>query len=75
MQEYYEEQLDVTKNRITELEKEIVILQENLYNTIEQLKETQRFLIKLAHSQSEIAKRLSSWPFITVKSKNGEDNA
>lgn len=74
MQEYYEEQLDVTKSRVTELEKEIVILQENLFTTIEQLKETQRFLIKLAHSQSEVAKRLSSWPFIAVKTK-GDNNA
>lgn len=74
MQEYYEEQLDVTKSRITELEKEVVVLQENLYTTIEQLKETQRFLIKLAHSQAEVAKRLSSWPFIAVKT-NGDSNA
>lgn len=69
MQEFYEEQLDLTNNKITELEKELVMQQETLYNAIEQIKETQRFLIKLAHNQSEIAKRISTWPFVAVKEK------
>lgn len=72
MIEYYEEQLDLTKSRITELEKNITLLQENLYTVADQLKETQRFLIKLAHSQSEIAKRVSSWPFIAVNQRDEE---
>lgn len=70
--EYYEEQLDLTKARITELEKNITVLQENLYTVIDQLKETQRFLIKLVHSQSEMAKRVSTWPFIAVNARDEE---
>lgn len=70
--QYYEEQLDLTNSRITELEKNITLLQENLYTVAEQLKETQRFLIKLAHSQSEIAKRVSTWPFLAVHQRDEE---
>lgn len=72
MTEYFEEQLDLTKSRITELEKNITILQENLLTVTDQLKETQRFLIKLVHSQSEIARRVSSWPFLAVNERDGE---
>lgn len=72
MTEYFEEQLDLTKSRITELEKNISILQENLLTVTDQLKETQRFLIKLVHSQSEIARRVSSWPFLAVNERDGE---
>ncbi len=36
----------------------------------EQIKETQRYLIKLAHNQSEIAKRVSTWPFIAVDTRD-----
>lgn len=64
--EYFEEQLDLTRARITELEKTVAILQDNVYTVADQLKETQRFLVKLAHGQSDIAKRVSTWPFIAV---------
>lgn len=69
MVEYYEEQLDLTKSRILQLEKELAIHQEALTTTVDQLKETQRFLIKLAQSQAEIAKRVSSWPFVAVNTR------
>lgn len=64
--EFYDEQLDLVNNKIIQLEKNIVILQENVTHLSEQLKETQRYLIKLAHNQSEITKRVSAWPFIAV---------
>lgn len=72
MDEYFEEQLNTTKSRITELEKDIIVLQENLLTVTDQLKETQRFLIKLVHNQSEIARRVSSWPFLTVNERDGD---
>lgn len=64
--EFYDEQLDLVNNKIIQLEKNIVILQENVTHLSEQLKETQRYLIKLAHNQSEVTKRVSAWPFIAV---------
>jgi hypothetical protein len=53
------------------MEKGIVILQENQMTLAEQLKETQKYLVKMAKNQSEISKRLSAWPFIAVE--RGED--
>jgi predicted nucleic acid-binding Zn-ribbon protein len=73
MIEYYEEQLDITKSRIIELEKNISILQENVMTAIEQIKETQRFLVKLAHNQAEISKRVSAWPYIVVSHQDKDD--
>lgn len=70
MVEYYEEQLDLTKNRITEIEKQIAMMQDAMLTVSEQLKETQRFLIKIAHSQSEVAKRVSTWPFVPVNHRD-----
>lgn len=73
MIEYYEEQLDITKNRIIELEKNISILQENVMTAIEQIKETQKFLVRLAHNQAEVSKRVSAWPYIVVSQKDKDD--
>jgi hypothetical protein len=72
--EYYDEQLDLTHHRITELEKNISILQEGLMTVSEQIRDTQRYLIKVAHNQAEIAKRISSWPYIPVPDVKGDDN-
>lgn len=72
MIEYFEEQLDLSKERITELEKNIAIMQENITTIAEQLKDTQMFLIKLAKNQADVTKRVSQWPFITVSQKGDE---
>lgn len=72
MVEYYEEQLDLTKQRITELEKSISIIQEHLTTIADELKQTQYFIMKLAKNQSEVSKRLSQWPYINVHRNEGE---
>lgn len=69
---YSEELLDTTNARITEIEKSICVLQDNITHVSEHIRETQKYLIKLAHHQSEIAKRISSWPFIAVDSSRDE---
>jgi septal ring factor EnvC (AmiA/AmiB activator) len=73
MIEYYEEQLDLTKNRIVELEKNLSVMHENIMTVAEQIKETQMFLIKLAKNQAEMSKRLSQWPYIDVPSREEGD--
>jgi len=50
-----------------EIEKNIVILQENQMTMADQLKETQKYLIKIAKNQSEIYKRIVKWPYIAVE--------
>jgi uncharacterized coiled-coil protein SlyX len=69
---YTTDQLDQTNLRIIEIEKNLCIMQENITAVSDHIRETQRYLIKLAHHQSEIAKRLSSWPFIAVTKQSEE---
>jgi uncharacterized coiled-coil protein SlyX len=69
---FTEEQLDLSDARITEIEKTICILQDSMTELSEHIRETQRYLIKLAHHQSEITKRISAWPFIAVDSNRDE---
>jgi len=64
----------LNQHRITELEKNISILQEGLMTVSEQIRDTQRYLIKVAHNQAEIAKRISSWPYVAVPDVKGDDN-
>jgi uncharacterized coiled-coil protein SlyX len=64
---FSQEQLDITDSRLMELEKTICILQENITTLSEQLRETQRYLIKLAHNQAEITKRVSTWPYLAIE--------
>lgn len=64
---FSEEQLDLTESRITDIEKTICVLQDNVTALAEQIRETQRYLIKLAHNQAEITKRLSTWPYIAIE--------
>ena len=66
---FSEDQLDMTNSKIIELEKTICILQDNISQLSEHIRETQRYLIKLAHAQAEVTKRVSSWPFIAVDIK------
>jgi len=65
--------LDIHSRKIRDLEKELYITRELLNNCIESLKDTQRYLMKLAYNQSEITKRVSSWPYIVVSSSKDDD--
>ena len=67
--QYSEDPLDLTSLRIKQLEENICIMQESITNLSEHVKQTQQYLMKLAHHQADIAKKLSSWPFIAVASK------
>jgi len=69
----YEEQLDLNRARITEIEKKLFVMHENIVAVADQVKETQMFLIKLAKNQAEISKRVSQWPFIAVPQQTEED--
>jgi len=69
---FTEDQLDLSESRMMEIEKSICILQGNMTELSEHIRETQRYLIKLAHHQSEITKRISAWPFIAVSSNRDE---
>ena len=67
MSQSLEQELDIVLGRMLEIEKNIVILQENHMTMANQLKETQKYLIKIAKNQSEISKRIVQWPYIAVE--------
>jgi len=68
--QYLDEELDMTNQKIQNLEKEITYTRELLGQTIESLKETQRYLMKLAYNQADVTKKVSHWPFIVVSEKD-----
>lgn len=70
--EYLDQELDIATQKIKNLEKDIAIIQENVFALTEGLKETQRYLVKLAHNQMELTKRISEWPYIIVTNKEDE---
>ena len=71
--QYLDEELDITTQKIQTLEKELLITRELLGNTIESLKETQRYLMKLAYNQAEITKNISYWPYNVVHSNKNDE--
>lgn len=71
--QYTEEELDLARSKIKLLEENVADLQDAITHYADQLKETQRFLIKLAHNQSEITKRVTHWPYIVVSDRGNEE--
>jgi uncharacterized coiled-coil protein SlyX len=59
---------DLYGTRLKQLEENICIMQEGITHLSDHVKQTQQYLMKLAHHQADIAKKLSSWPFIAVES-------
>ena len=69
--EYFEEELDLTNSKIKHIEITISEVQDAVMNLSHELKETQKFLIKLAQNQAEITKRVTMWPYIAVPEDDG----
>ena len=66
MSEHSEKDLEKIKGRMSEMEKNLAIAQENLYVLSSQIKDTQKVLTKMAHIQNEMSKRIVQWPYIAV---------
>jgi Mg2+ and Co2+ transporter CorA len=73
MMSYSEEDLDVTIQRIKNIEKELIFMREALTSHADSIKETQRYLIQLARNQSELTKRVSQWPYIPIPADREEE--
>ena len=71
--QYLDEELDITTQKIQTLEKELLATRELLGNTIESLKETQRYLMKMAYNQADLTKKISHWPYIVVHSNKNDE--
>lgn len=66
MSQHSEKDSEKIEGRMSEMEKNLAIAQENLYVLNSQIKDTQKVLIKLAKIQNEMSKRIVQWPFIAV---------
>jgi len=66
MTDYYDERLEQMENRLKTLEKALSVMQGNMSILSDQLKDTQTYLMRVAKNQSEIAKRITNWPYIAV---------
>ena len=62
-----------SNKKIKKLEENITMLQEVISQQQETMLETQRYLIKLAHGQQELSKRVLSWPYVRVQAKRTKD--
>jgi hypothetical protein len=62
-----------SNKKIKKLEENITMLQEVISQQQETMLETQRYLIKLAHGQQELSKRVLSWPYVRVQTKRTKD--
>jgi hypothetical protein len=56
----------VTLQKIQNLEKEMDFIKDALTSHAQTIKECQTYLIKLAHNQAQVTKRISQWPYIAV---------
>ena len=72
MQSLDEELVD-SKKKIKKLEENVAIMQELLMQQQNAITETQRYLIKVAHGQKEISKRMLSWPYVKVQARRTKD--
>jgi hypothetical protein len=72
MQSLDEELVD-SKKKIKKLEENVAIMQELLMQQQNAITETQRYLIKVAHGQKELSKRILSWPYLKVQAKKTKD--
>ena len=62
-----------SNKKIKKLEENITMLQEVITQQQETMLETQRYLIKLAHGQQELSKRVLSWPYVRVQTRRAKD--
>ena len=62
-------ELESLERRVKSAEVSLSEMQDMIYTISSEIKETQKFLIKLAHNQAELSKRVSQWPYIVVNTE------
>jgi predicted nucleic acid-binding Zn-ribbon protein len=77
IQKFLDHDLDLQSQRMKTLEEMVVQLQEQNVAMQEQItslmfsmRDTQRYLIKLAQNQQDITKRVSMWPYLTISNED-----
>ena len=63
------EDFDFLQNKLNTLEKEVIDIHERYLTVAESIREMQKYMIKMAQNQAQIAHQISHWPYIAVESK------
>lgn len=73
MNEYIDQDLNLVEQKMVNVEKNLMIIEDQISRLTESLKETQRYLVKLAYNQQELTKRISQWPYIVVSNRENDE--
>lgn len=63
------EDFDLLHTKLNTLEKEVIDIHERYLTVAESIREMQRYMVKMAQNQAQIASQLSHWPYIVVEKK------
>ena len=61
---------EILRERIAQLEEAVMSLSADIQNLSSSMKDMQRFIVKMATNQSQLAERVSMWPYVKVESKS-----
>jgi hypothetical protein len=64
------EEYDNLVAKMDNLEKEVIDIHERYLTVAETLREMQRYMVKMAQNQAQIAQQISLWPYIVVEKKS-----
>lgn len=56
----------IEQEKLKNIEKQIVELQESVVSLSDSIRDTQRYLIRLAQNQAMTAKQVAQWPYVVV---------
>lgn len=55
---------------VMELQEQQIVMQENMTSMMMSIKETQRYLLKIAQNQQELNKRVGQWPYLNISNES-----
>ena len=61
---------EILRERIAQLEEAVMSLSADIQNLSASMKDMQRFIVKMATNQSQLAERVSMWPYVKVEPKS-----
>jgi hypothetical protein len=60
---------EILRERIAQLEEAVMSLSADIQNLSSSMKDMQRFIVKMATNQSQLAERVSMWPYVKLENK------
>lgn len=61
---------EIIAERVRQLEEAVLSLSADIQNISNAVREMQRYIVKMATNQQQMAERVSMWPYVKVASKN-----